>query len=113
MKILTKLLPLSLACSCAILAACSSTQDKEQVAVKHTTMTPSQITNPLATHGIVTSPNYLATQAGLDVLRRGGTAVDAAIATAEVKQAERGTTRKVDNSVTDDQKKNILSQLAV
>lgn len=36
----------------------------------------------------------------------------AAIATAEVKQAERGTTRKVDNSVTDDQKKNILSQLA-
>lgn len=82
MKILTKLLPLSLACSCAILAACSSTQDKEQVAVKHTTMTPSQITNPLATHGIVTSPNYLATQAGLDVLRRGGTAVDAAIATA-------------------------------
>lgn len=35
----------------------------------------------------------------------------AAIATAEVKQAERGTTRKVDNSVTDDQKKNILSQL--
>ena len=82
MKILTKLLPLSLACSYAILAACSSTQDKEQVAVKHTTMTPSQITNPLATHGIVTSPNYLATQAGLDVLRRGGTAVDAAIATA-------------------------------
>lgn len=37
----------------------------------------------------------------------------AAIATAEVKQAERGTTRKVDNSVTDDQKKNIRSQLAV
>lgn len=36
----------------------------------------------------------------------------AAIATAEVKQAERGNTRKVDNSVTDDQKKNILSQLA-
>lgn len=35
----------------------------------------------------------------------------AAIATAEVKRAERGTTRKVDNSVTDDQKKNILSQL--
>lgn len=35
----------------------------------------------------------------------------AAIATAEVKQAKRGTTRKVDNSVTDDQKKNILSQL--
>ena len=37
----------------------------------------------------------------------------ATIATAEVKQAERGTTRNVDNSVTDDQKKNIRSQLAV
>ncbi|MBO5566117.1 MAG: gamma-glutamyltransferase [Succinivibrio sp.] len=45
-------------------------------------MTISQRTNPLAMNGVVTSPNYLATQAGLDVLRRGGTAVDAAIATA-------------------------------
>ena len=36
--------------------------------------TISQSTNPLATRGMVTSPNYLATQAGLDVLRRGGNA---------------------------------------
>lgn len=44
--------------------------------------TPSQATNPLSTRGIVTSPNYLASQSGLEVLRKGGNAVDAAIATA-------------------------------
>ncbi|AKM32268.1 hypothetical protein AB870_22405 [Pandoraea faecigallinarum] len=44
--------------------------------------TPAQCANPMATHGMVTSSNYLATQAGLDVLRRGGNAVDAAIAVA-------------------------------
>lgn len=62
---------------------CSSEVKNEAAVVQpHILMTVSQKTNPLATHGIVTSPNYLATQAGLDVLRRGGTAVDPAIATA-------------------------------
>jgi gamma-glutamyltranspeptidase/glutathione hydrolase len=36
----------------------------------------------MTTHGMVTSSNYLATQAGLRVLERGGNAVDAAIAVA-------------------------------
>lgn len=76
-----KLLPVSIMAAAVVLAACSANEE-QSVAKTHTEMTPSQITNPLATHGIVTSPNYLATQAGLDVLRRGGTAVDAAIATA-------------------------------
>src|SRR4029079_18415674 len=35
----------------------------------------------LAPRGIVTSPHALASQAGVDVLRAGGSAVDAAIAT--------------------------------
>ena len=80
---LKKFIPLSLVCSAVFMAACSSEVKNEAAVVQpHQLMTVSQKTNPLATHGIVTSPNYLATQAGLDVLRRGGTAVDAAIATA-------------------------------
>ena len=38
--------------------------------------------NPMGQHGTVTSPHYLASQAGLSVLQRGGNAIDAAIAAA-------------------------------
>lgn len=44
--------------------------------------TVAQCVNPMATGGMVTSSNYLATQAGLKVLQQGGNAVDAAIAVA-------------------------------
>lgn len=44
--------------------------------------TPSRCIDPIAANGMVTSSNYLATQAGVDVLRNGGNAVDAAIAVA-------------------------------
>lgn len=40
--------------------------------------------DPMTTRGMVTSPHYLATQAGVDTLRKGGTALDAAIAVAAV-----------------------------
>ena len=38
----------------------------------------------LASNGMVTSPHSLSTAAGLDVLRAGGSAIDAAIATSAV-----------------------------
>ncbi len=44
--------------------------------------TPSRCINPVTRYGAVTSPNYLASVAGLDVLKKGGNAVDAAIAVA-------------------------------
>lgn len=46
--------------------------------------TESQRFDPMTTRGMVTSPHYLATQAGVDTLRKGGTALDAAITVAAV-----------------------------
>ncbi len=67
------------ALGCAILSAAVQAESN----VKYT-QTISQATNPLAVNGMVTSPNYLATQAGVEILRKGGSAVDAVIATASV-----------------------------
>ena len=39
--------------------------------------TESQRFDPMTTRGMVTSPHYLATQSGVDILRKGGTALDA------------------------------------
>lgn len=44
--------------------------------------TPSRCLTPVSTQGMVTTSNHLATQAGLEVLRNGGNAIDAAIAAA-------------------------------
>ena len=46
--------------------------------------TESRRYDPMTTRGMVTSPHYLATQAGVDILRKGGTALDAAVAVAAV-----------------------------
>ncbi|OAT35162.1 gamma-glutamyltransferase [Proteus myxofaciens] len=44
--------------------------------------TASECINPITPNAMVTSPNYLATQAGINILKQGGNAVDAAIAVA-------------------------------
>ena len=48
--------------------------------------TPSRCINPITKYGAVTSPNYLASVAGLEVLQKGGNAVDAAIAVASTRK---------------------------
>lgn len=77
-----KLPIMAVACFFSSIALSANTEEVVSYSKNMSTMTMAQKTNPLAMNGIVTSPNYLATQAGIDVLRRGGTAVDAAIATA-------------------------------
>lgn len=66
---------------CLFLAVCvnSAYAENANLVGYESHLTKSQQQNPLALNGMVTSPHYLATQAGLDILRRGGTAVDAAI----------------------------------
>src|ERR1700730_12319937 len=44
--------------------------------------TASSWLNPMGQHGTVTAPHYLASQAGLSILQKGGNAVDGAIAAA-------------------------------
>ena len=46
--------------------------------------TPSRCVDPATTQGMITTPNYLATQAGMKVLREGGNAIDAAVAALSV-----------------------------
>lgn len=47
-------------------------------------LTPSQRANPMSCRAMVTSPHYLATEAGLAILRKGGNALESAIAMASV-----------------------------
>ncbi len=51
---------------------------------KHPSVPDSRIYDPMALNGMVVSPHHLASQAGLFMLQRGGTALDAAVAAAAV-----------------------------
>jgi gamma-glutamyltranspeptidase/glutathione hydrolase len=63
----------------AVTAACSGNENKEAI-VSHPNGPRTGRPPTYAPRGVVSTPHYLASSAGLNMLQRGGTAVDAAIA---------------------------------